>query len=64
MVFSKKLEFTRFQKAEIACPVEDDVVEQIDPNDHPCRLELCRDVHIALRWIETAAGVIVGDDDC
>ena len=51
-----------FQEAEVARPVEDDVVEQTDPDDRAGRLELPGDLDVAGRRFEGAAGVVVGDD--
>ena len=45
------LQRPRLQEAEVARPVEDDVVEQVDADDGSSGLELCGDVDVVGRWI-------------
>jgi len=49
----------RFEKAVAACPVKDDVVEQINAENHPRSLQLRGDIDVARRWFESAAGMIM-----
>jgi hypothetical protein len=40
------------------------VVQELDADNFACGSELCGDLDVAWRRFESAAGVIVGNDDC
>ena len=57
------LQLPRFQEAEIPASVEDDVIQQRNPHDDSCGLELLRNLNVERRRLKTAGWVIVGHDD-
>ena len=50
IIDSPVLKPSRFQKTEVLTPIEDDVVQQRNPDDGTCGLELLGDLHVRCGW--------------
>ena len=58
-----RLQASRFQKTEVLTPVEDDVVQQRNPDYRARRLDLTGDLDVGCRGLQASCWVIVGDDN-
>ena len=57
-------EFPRFEHRPVAVEGEDDVVEDLDPEEEACLAEAEGDFKVVGAGFKAAGGVVVGDHDC